>query len=118
MVAAGILITGAAPPLETTGEVAVTPVTLPEPLLLNVFQSVDVKYPLTEPVAAGILIAGVVPPLDTTGAVPVTAVTTVPRKLATLTFLVVPLCTKGTSSVPTNGVVAAGSWDILMFDMA
>ena len=41
------------------------------------FQSVDVRYPLTEVDAAAILIAGVVPPLDTTGAVPVTDVTPV-----------------------------------------
>jgi hypothetical protein len=57
---------------------------------------------------------GVVPPDDTTGAVPVTAVTTVPRRLVTLTFLVVPPWVKGTSSVPASGVVAAGSWDIFI----
>jgi hypothetical protein len=53
-----------------------TEVTEPEPLLLKVFQSVDVKYPLTDVVAAAMLIAGVVPPEDTTGAVPVTLATT------------------------------------------
>jgi len=37
------------------GTVAATEVTDPEPLLLNVFQSVDVKYPLTSEVAAGML---------------------------------------------------------------
>jgi hypothetical protein len=44
-------------------------------LPLNVFQSVLVKYPLTDVVAAAILIAGVAPPEDATGAVPVTLVT-------------------------------------------
>jgi hypothetical protein len=53
-----------------------TDVTVPEPLPLKVFQSVDVKYPLTDVVAAAMLIAGVVPPEDTTGAVPVTLATT------------------------------------------
>jgi hypothetical protein len=49
---------------------AATDVTVPEPLLLKVVQSVLVKYPLTEVVAAGIDITGVAPPDDTTGAVP------------------------------------------------
>ena len=53
---------------------------VPLPLLLNVVQSVLVRYPLTEVVAAGILMAGVVPPLETTGDVPVTDVT-VPEPL-------------------------------------
>ena len=96
--AAAILIAGVAPPLETTGAVPVTLVTptetSPDPsrvvlftvlmfvpltsaacLPLNVFQSVEVKYPLTEVEAAAMLIAGAVPPLETTGAVPVTPVT-------------------------------------------
>jgi hypothetical protein len=57
-----------------------TDVTVPEPLPLNVFQSVLVRYPLTEVVAAAMLIAGVAPPDDTTGEVPVTEVT-VPEPL-------------------------------------
>ena len=38
-----------------TVPVPLTEVTEPEPLLLNVVQSVDVKYPLTDVVAAGML---------------------------------------------------------------
>ena len=41
----------------------------------NIFQSVEVKYPLTEVVAAGIDISGVVPPEDNIGEVAVTLVT-------------------------------------------
>ena len=37
---------GVVPPDDTTGAVPVTEVTVPEPLLLNVFQSVLDKYPL------------------------------------------------------------------------
>lgn len=59
----------------TDGTVAATDVTEPDPLLSNVVQSVDDRYPLTEVVATGIDIAGVAPPLDTTGLVPVTLVT-------------------------------------------
>jgi hypothetical protein len=71
-------------PLDVTVPVSVMPltvpvpptlVTVPEPLLLNVVQSVEVKYPLTELVAAAIEIVGVVPPELTTGAVPETLVT-------------------------------------------
>jgi hypothetical protein len=59
--------------------------------------------------------SGAVPPDDTTGAVAVTAVTpALPLRFDTVTFLVVPLWTRGTSSVPASGVVADGSCDILM----
>jgi hypothetical protein len=56
-----------------------TLVTVPvlDVLLLNVFQSVLVRYPLTDVVAAAMLITGVVPPEETTGAVPVTEETLV-----------------------------------------
>ena len=69
------------------GTVAATLVTEPEPLLLKVVQSVEVRYPFTDAVAAAMLIAGVAPPDDTTGAVPVTLVT-VPCGLAAVVMLV------------------------------
>lgn len=75
-----MLIAGVAPPELTTGAVPVTEVTVPDPLLLKVVQSVADKYPSTDVVACGIEIAGAAPPLLTTGAVPVTPVT-VPEPL-------------------------------------
>ncbi len=67
---------GVAPPVDVIRPVVpLTEVTVPAPLLLNVVQSVEVKYPFELALAAAILIIGVVPPDDTTGAVPVTAVT-------------------------------------------
>ena len=65
----------------------VTPVTVPEPLELNVDQSVEDKYPLAIEVATGILMAGVSPPLETTGDVPVTDVT-VPCGFAAVVIVV------------------------------
>ena len=43
VVAAAMLMAGVTPPDETTGAVPVTDVTVPDPLLLNVFQSVEVR---------------------------------------------------------------------------
>ena len=74
-VIAGVVVAVATVPANPLADTTDTLVTVPEPLLLNVFQSVEVKYPLTEVEAAAMLMAGVVPPEDTTGAVPVTEVT-------------------------------------------
>ena len=84
---------------------AATEVTEPEPLLLNVVQSVLVRYPFTEVVAAGILIAGVAPPLDTTGAVPVTLVTVPEVPVRTPAESVKPPATLISSAAPVLAVV-------------
>jgi hypothetical protein len=78
--------------LSPVGTVIATLVTVPVllVLLLKVFQSVLVKYPLTKLVAAAIEIAGVVPPDDTTGAVPVTEVI-VPTLIDPPKLVLVPL---------------------------
>ena len=55
--------------------VPVIETTAPSPLLLNRFQSVELKYPEVEVPAALILISGAAPPLDEIGLVAVTEVT-------------------------------------------
>jgi hypothetical protein len=126
---------GVAPPLDVPvnplAETTETAVTLPEPLLLKVVQSVLVRYPLTLVVAAGIDIAGVAPPEDTTGAVPVTEVTVplplllnvvqsaalkAPRLVAeavgtcrVITGVVVPVATVLDKSVPVVPIVNAAT---------
>jgi len=74
-------ITGVTPPVEVTRPVVpLTELTYVPAgcLLLNVFQSVLVRYPLTEVDAAGMLMFGVVPPLDVNGRDVETLVTYVP----------------------------------------
>jgi hypothetical protein len=58
---------GVVPPLDTTGAVPVTDVTVPEPLLLNVVQSAALKAPrlVAEAVGTFNVITGVVVPLAT-----------------------------------------------------
>ena len=58
---------GVAPPLDTTGEVPDTEVTVPEPLLLNVVQSAELNTPrlVAEAVGTFKVITGVVVLLDT-----------------------------------------------------
>lgn len=88
-----------------TEPVPLTLVTDPDPLLLKVFQSVLVRYPLTDAVAAGILIAGVVPPEDTTGEVPVTLVTVPDAPVKTPPDSVKPPATLISSTAPVLAVV-------------
>lgn len=57
-----MLIAGVAPPEETTGAVPVTEVTVPDPLLLKVVQSVELKTPrlVAEAVGTFSVMTGVV----------------------------------------------------------
>jgi hypothetical protein len=96
------------PPVKVSPVAPPDPLTLvtePLPLLLNVVQSVLVRYPFTEVVAAGILIAGVEPPLDTTGDVPVTLVTVPEVPVRTPAESVRPPATLISSAAPVLAVV-------------
>ena len=73
-----MLITGVAPPDDAIGDVPVTDVIVPAPLLLKVFQSVDDNDPLVVADAVAMLITGVVPPDEEIGAVPPTEETPPP----------------------------------------
>ena len=72
-VTAGVVVAVATVPARPLADTTDTLETVP--LLLNVFQSVLVRYPSADVVAAGILITGALPPEDTTGGVPETLVT-------------------------------------------
>ena len=99
-----LVVMGLPVTLKKLGTVAATLVTEPEPLLLNVFQSVLVKYPLVVALAAAMLIVGVAPPEDTTGAVPVTLVT-VPTLIEPPRLVLVPLIVIAELAKPALGIV-------------
>ena len=99
------------PPEEATGEVPLTPVTVPvfEVLLLNVFQSVLVKAPVVEAFAVSIEIVGAVAlPPELIGEVPLTPVT-VPVfvvKFASLSNILKPIASilLFASALPSNTI--------------
>ena len=80
-------------------------------LLLNVFQSVRLKYPSVDAVAFEILIVGVVPPLDAIGADPITDISVLlpppPPPIALITpWLLITIVVPSTLTAPDTVVLA------------